>query len=199
MFSINRNKNHFDKQYYETDMQSMKQFLLESNGCDNRAKLLEDWVSRKEIEIKSRIVLPPKSFQKPDSAIFAKIDQKLKLARESIVAKFLDTDEYGNDSNEKPYNNLTTSELTRISESICVRLNLFNGEYPAFMPQAVKAVMEHPNLTKSDYSKLETYSRMFELDWRGDRKLSNKKEFLATHPVYLKNESTIEGYGNVGN
>ena len=40
---------------------------------------------------------------------------------------------------------------------------------------------------------------MFELDWRADRKLDNKKEFLATHPVYTKSESNIEGYGQIGN
>ena len=50
-----------------------------------------------------------------------------------------------------------------ISESVCVRLNLFQGDYPAFMPQAVKAVMEHPNLSKSDYSNLDTFAKMLEL------------------------------------
>ena len=67
------------------------------------------------------------------------------------------------------------------------------------MPQAVKAILEHPNLTKSDYKKLDTFAKMFELDWRSDRKLENKKEFLATHPVYTKNEPNIEGYGQIGN
>ena len=86
-----------------------------------------------------------------------------------------------------------------ISESICVRLNLFDGDYPNFMPQAVKAVMEHPNLSKVDYSKLESFARMFELDWRGDRKLANKKEFLATNPVYHKSEANVAGYGTIGN
>lgn len=96
MFSINRNKDSFDKQFYQTDMQSMKEFLMSTNSCDNRAKLLEDWVSRKEIEIKSRVVLPPNSMKKSDSEIFAQVDKKLKVAREKIVAKMLDTDEFGN-------------------------------------------------------------------------------------------------------
>lgn len=180
-------------------MQSMKEFLHSTNACDNRAKLLEDWVSRKEIEIKSRVVLPPSHLKKPDAEIFERIDSKLKAAREKIVAKMLDTDEFGNKLKAKPYKDLTTGELSRISESICVRLNLFQGDYPAFMPQAVKAVMEHPNLSKSDYTKLDTFARMFELDWRGDRKLENKKEFLATHPVYTKSENSVEGYGQIGN
>ena len=199
MFSINRNKDYFDKQYFKSDMQSMREFLMSTNSCDNRAKLLEEWVSRKELEIKSRVVLPPNSMKKPDSEIFAQVDKKLKVAREKIVAKMLDTDEFGNKTKEKDYKDLTTGELSRIAESVCVRLNLFEGEYPAFMPQAVKAILEHPNLSKTDYSKLDTFAHMFELDWRGDRKLDNKKEFLATHPVYTKSESNIEGYGQIGN
>ena len=45
--------------------------------------------------------------------------------------------------------------------------------------------MEHPNLLNSDRSTMETYSKMFELDWRGDRDFANKDEFLSTHPVYV--------------
>ena len=67
MFSINRGKNYFDKQFFDTDMQSMKQFLNESNYYDARFKLLEEWVSRKEVEIKSIVNLPPAAFKKPDS------------------------------------------------------------------------------------------------------------------------------------
>jgi len=78
---------------------------------------------------------------------------------------------------------------------------LFNGDYPAFMPQAVKAVMEHPNTSQVDYEKLNTFTKMFELDWRGDRSLSNKDEFLASNPVYLKerDQSNFKLYGEIGN
>ena len=96
---------------------------------------------------------------------------------------------------------MTTRELNQISESISVRLNLFEGQYPSFMPQAVRAVMEHPNLSKSDYSKLDSFCRMFELDWRGDRSLNNKRQFLATNPVYLgeNDQTNFRKYGDVGN
>lgn len=69
------------------------------------------------------------------------------------------------------------------------------------MEQAVKAVIEHPNISKSDSAKLDVFCRMFELDWRGDRSLENKSEFLATNPVYFsdKDKSTSEGYGQIGN
>lgn len=96
---------------------------------------------------------------------------------------------------------MTTRELHQISESISVRLNLFQGTYPGFMPQAVKAVMEHPNLSKSDYAKLDSFCRMFELDWRGDRSLNNKSQFLATNPVYLgeHDQTNFRKYGDIGN
>ena len=96
---------------------------------------------------------------------------------------------------------MTTRELNQISESISVRLNLFEGQYPSFMPQAVRAVMEHPNLSKSDYSKLDSFCRMFELDWRGDRSLNNKRQFLATNPVYLgeTDQTNFRKYGGIGN
>jgi len=45
--------------------------------------------------------------------------------------------------------------------------------------------MEHPNLTKADYEKLDGFCKIFELDWRGDRLATNKAEFLGTHPIYI--------------
>lgn len=118
-----------------------------------------------------------------------------------MVSKFLITDEFGAKAADKDYKDLTTRELGQIAESISVRLNLFEGSYPSFMPQAVKAVMEHPNLSKTDYAKLDTFCRMFELDWRGDRAISNKREFLATNPVYLnqKDQSNFVKFGDIGN
>jgi len=80
-------------------------------------------------------------------------------------------------------------------------LYLFEGNFPAFLPQAVRAIMEHPNLTQSDYQKMDTFSKMFELDWRGDRSIANKADFLSLKPVYLnKNDSqNTSGYGIIGN
>lgn len=201
MFSIQRNKDYFDRQFYDTDMQSMERFIEEANPYDSRISLLEEWVVRKEEEIKSRLVTPPKSMRKSDQDLNAQIDGKLKKARESIVAKMLETDEFGNKTPEKSYDHLTTNELSRIAESIVARLHLFNGEYPAFMPQALRAVMEHPNLSNADYDKVNTFAKMFELDWRGDRAISNKKEFLSSNPVYLKakDQSNVVGYGIIGN
>ena len=69
------------------------------------------------------------------------------------------------------------------------------------MPQALRAVMEHPSLPRADYDKLDTFAKMFELDWRGDRTISGKKEPLASHPVYLtiQDRSNFARYGEIGN
>ena len=66
MFSIQRNKDYFDRQYYEQDMQSMSQFIGKVNAYDDRTKVMQEWLIRKEDEIKSRVNLPPKSMQKTD-------------------------------------------------------------------------------------------------------------------------------------
>lgn len=68
------------------------------------------------------------------------------------------------------------------------------------MPQAVKGVIEHPNLSNVDRQKLDTFSKMFELDWRGDRLIENKREYLGTNPVYMgKDKTNSKGYGVIEN
>lgn len=101
------------------------------------------------------------------------IDAPLKRARERMTARLLIQDEYGNPI-DKDYKDLTSRELHTLTENMCLRLYLFNYEYPAFVPQIIKAVREHPNLLKSDRDQLEIYCRMFEVDWRGDRSTLNK-------------------------
>lgn len=60
MFAIKRNKDSFDKVYYEMDMKSLDDFLKSANLHDNRIQLLEKWAARKEEEIEKRVQLPPK-------------------------------------------------------------------------------------------------------------------------------------------
>lgn len=106
-----------------------------------------------------------------------------------------------NSNETKKYDELSTPDLAQITESLCVRLNLFEGNYPAFFPHLIRAVQEHPNTTKSDYAKLDSFCKLFDLDWRGDRDVKNKKEFLASNPIYLteNDRSNFQGYGHIGN
>ena len=145
MLSVKRNKDYFDKQFYENDMKSFKNFFEAVNQYDERINLLERWIVRKEDEIKSRVVRPPKSLQKSDQELHAQIDAPMKRAREKIVSKLLIADEYGNQI-DKEYKDLSSKELHTLTENLCLRLYLFNYEYPAFLPQVFRAVREHPNL-----------------------------------------------------
>ena len=45
--------------------------------------------------------------------------------------------------------------------------------------------MEHSNLTRTDRETLDTYCKMFELDWRADHSIKNRDELMATNPIYL--------------
>jgi|JI9StandDraft_2_1071091.scaffolds.fasta_scaffold19957_6 hypothetical protein len=54
-------------------MKSLEDFLSEANFYENRQQLLEEWLKRKEIEINSRVNLPPQKFKKTDKELGAKI------------------------------------------------------------------------------------------------------------------------------
>ena len=96
----------------------------------------------------------------------------------------LTTDEFGNSHAAKKYEELTSAELHMLVESMSVRLNLFNNQYPSFLPHVTKAILEHPNLANSDRSTLTTFCSLFELDWKGDSSLNNREQLLMTNPVY---------------
>ena len=166
---FDRGQDAFDNAFLEMDRASFNQFFDEANSYDDRLRLLENWMFRKDQEVMARVNLPPPQMQKSDKEIFSKLDAPLKTAREKIVGQMLSTDEFGEQRMaNKAYNELTTRELHLLAESLSVRLNLFQKKYPAFLPQVVRAVMEHENLAGSDRSMLNTYCKIFELDWRGD-------------------------------
>lgn len=43
---------------------------------------------------------------------------------------------------------------------------------------------------------MEAYTRMFEVDWKGDRALVNKQEFMMTNPIYLEG-SNLKQFGEI--
>lgn len=186
MVSVKRNKDYFDKQFYETDMTSFNEFFSAANAYDERIALVERWLVRKEDEFKARVQLPPAALKKTDQQLHQEIDAPQKRAREALAAKLLIADEQGNPIGaDKKYEELTAKELRSLTENLCLRMYLFNYDYPAFLPQVVRAVIEHPQLQRSDRDQLAMYARMFELDWRGDTDFTNKQEFMATNPIYL--------------
>lgn len=47
-------------------MKSLENFMNSVNPYDDRIKLLERWIVRKEDEIKDRLVMPPASLKKTE-------------------------------------------------------------------------------------------------------------------------------------
>jgi hypothetical protein len=66
MLSVKRNKDIVDQEYFDNDMKSYETFLKEINFYDDRIKLLERWIVRKEDEINDRIVRPPSNLKKTE-------------------------------------------------------------------------------------------------------------------------------------
>ncbi len=63
--------------------------MNECNHYDQRIKMLEVWIARKEEEVHSRVVMPPQNMKKTDKELFQIIDKDWKKARESLVGKLL--------------------------------------------------------------------------------------------------------------
>ena len=185
MVFFDRGLDAFENAFLDMDRASFSQFFDEANCYDNRVTLLENWMSRKNEEIRHRVTLPTKQMAKSDQELHAIFEGPKKKAREALVGEMLTTDEFGQDRVKKAYEELTTRELHLLVESLCVRLNLFQQRYPAFLPQVVKAIQEHKNTANSDRSMLNAYCRLFELDWRGDSSLDNREQFMFTNPVYM--------------
>lgn len=92
MLSTDRNKDYFDKQFYDLDLLSLNEFIDHVNRYDDRIPLLEEWIYRKEKEIQTRMVLPSKGLQKSDMSLHKVVDKDLKRGREKIVAQLLSKD-----------------------------------------------------------------------------------------------------------
>ena len=163
--------------------------MCDSNYYDDRINLLEKWLNRKEAEWKARIIMPTEQMKKTDKELFQLTERSWKAARENLVAKLLNHDQFGTSIGEKKYSELTSLELSTISKNLAVRLYMFNYEYPTFLTEMIKGVIEHPSILHSDRVHLETFCKMFELDWRGDKTFKNKEEFLSRRPIYLKGDN----------
>lgn len=61
MLNVGRNENLYDKKWSAVDKISLQEFLEDVNVHDDRVSLLEQWVTRKNLEIDSRFKLPTPS------------------------------------------------------------------------------------------------------------------------------------------
>jgi hypothetical protein len=86
MFLVGRGQDHYDRQFLDQDVKSLEQFISAANPYDSRIQLLEQWLSRKENEIKSRVNLPTPELQKPDAELNSLIEAKYRPAREKLIS-----------------------------------------------------------------------------------------------------------------
>ena len=86
MFLVGRGQDHYDRQFLNQDVQSLEQFISAANPFDSRIQLLEQWLCKKEHEIKHRVNLPTPELQKPDAVLNNSIEAKYKPAREKLIS-----------------------------------------------------------------------------------------------------------------
>ena len=121
-------------------MKSLEDFVKDSNDCDLRYELLEKWISRKEREIRQRRTIPPARSNKTDKIKYEEKEKKDSIRRKRALETVT----------RKPYNDITRDNLTQIVNKLCKRMYLFDGEYPLFIIDLVKEVLNHPNVTTTD-------------------------------------------------
>lgn len=79
----------------------------------------------------------------------------------------------------KSYSEIQDQDLTEFVNGLCSRLMLFDGNFPSFLPYLVKEVVNHPNINAIAKDQLESYSDMFDLNWRED-----VEKPLIVSPIY---------------
>lgn len=112
IISVKRaNRDAFEDELLDLDFQSLDRFLKEIEHQADRITLLENWITRKEVEFANKVNLPSPDMKYSDQELFAALDAPLKKAREHLVANLLTHDERGVAVAAKPYDKMTTSEL----------------------------------------------------------------------------------------
>jgi|LauGreDrversion4_2_1035121.scaffolds.fasta_scaffold115045_1 hypothetical protein len=56
------------------------------NPYDSRIQLLEQWLSRKEYEVKNRVNMPTPELKKSDYQLYSTIEARYKPAREKLIS-----------------------------------------------------------------------------------------------------------------
>lgn len=77
------------------DKASFRQFFNEANTFDQRITLLENWMCRKDYEVRNRVTLPNSTIAKSDQELYEQYDAPKRKAREALVGKMLTQDEFG--------------------------------------------------------------------------------------------------------
>ena len=63
---FDRGHDAFDNEFLDMDRESFGAFFDEANTYDSRVTLLENWLCRKDQEVRQRVTLPPPQMAKSD-------------------------------------------------------------------------------------------------------------------------------------
>lgn len=94
-------------------------------------------IVRKEREIKARVNPPSGELKKSDHEVFKQYEENDSKKRRMVLEQIAKTG----------YNKITKDIIDHIVNKLCKRISLFNGNYPLFIRDLVKELMEHPNTT----------------------------------------------------
>ena len=97
-------------------------------------------IVRKEKEIKNRSGAPRGELRKSDKEVYAEREAKESEKRRSAFEA----------TTKKKYNDLSSDQISQLVAKICKRIYMFDGEYPQFLTDTVKEIVQHPNTTVTD-------------------------------------------------
>ena len=170
---IKRGKSKFDKIWLELDEKSVHDFIEEANSYEDRIKLMEKWIKRKEKEFENRIHLPPDNLKLSDKKINLLIEKKDKVYRKTVLLKIFNVDNL---------NNISSKKLNEFINEFVSNLYLFNFNYPSVIKDIFNALQDVPTMFEEDRQLLNHYRLFFKVDE------NNPFEFLAVDPVKLNSE-----------
>jgi hypothetical protein len=87
MFAVGRNEHLWDKKWSQVDKTSLSEFLEDVNLHDDRISLLEQWVTRKNIEMDKRFKLPTEFDLLSDKTIYSRMEEKFEDGREKLMVR----------------------------------------------------------------------------------------------------------------
>ena len=132
-------------------MKSLDEFIDDTNSYDDRIQKLEKCrcinliicvgIKRKELEIDSRVNLPPSDLQKSDKELFSKMQIEEEIVNNRLICEIF---------NKKFKEDVTSSEIHEFTKQICATLEGFNYNYPLFLKQILKAIHGHKNTFQID-------------------------------------------------
>ena len=127
---------------------------------------------KKEKEIKTRLYLPDERMLD-----YSKYQQQLREKTIELISKVF----------SKDYKEINDKDLNEFVEGLSQRMIMFNGSFPNFLPHLVREIVNHPNINIMDKEYLESYCKIFELEWK-----ENPDQPLWLSPIYTKDSRVIE-------